>query len=61
MGNCFVCGNEVKDDEDFEWHGCDGDKIHTKCKPHLQRAYDKINSMSDKEFEDYLLGKSNLL
>ena len=54
---CFVCGEKVKDTDDFVWHECNGDKIHKKCEPNLQEAYNKINSMNDNEFHDYLLGK----
>ena len=32
MYKCFVCEKEVKDNEEFEWFGLDGDKIHKKCK-----------------------------
>lgn len=57
MNICFVCGKEVKDSDNYIWHGCDGDKIHEHCEVHLQEKYDKINSMTDEEFHDYLLGK----
>ena len=50
MCKCFVCGKIVKDNDEFEWHGCDGDKIHASCKPNLDRAYDMINNMNDNEF-----------
>ena len=53
---CFVCGKEVKDIDEFEWHGYDGDKIHKKCEPFIQRKYECINNMSDKEFKDYIQG-----
>ena len=61
MGKCFVCGKEVKYDEDSELFGCDGDRIHKRCKPNLNKAYDRINNMSDMEFSDYIRGKSELL
>ena len=54
---CFVCGEEVKDTDDFEWHGYDGDRIHTKCKPHLQQKYDQINNMSNEDFKKYMRGE----
>lgn len=57
MSNCFVCNEKVNDIDDFIWVGYDGDRIHKKCEPHLQKTYDKINNMSDEEFKDYLLGK----
>lgn len=53
---CFVCGNTVAEDDEFEWYGLDGDKIHKKCKSNLQKAKDWINNMSDEEFKKYILG-----
>lgn len=61
MRKCFVCGKEVKDNDKFEWHGCDGDKIHADCKPYLNRAYDSINNMNDIEFSKYIRGERELL
>ena len=53
---CFVCGKPVTEDDEFEWFGLDGDKIHKKCKPNVDEACDFINNMTDEEFEKYLLG-----
>ena len=53
---CFVCDKEVKDCDEFEWHGYDGEKIHKKCKPYLQQKYEHINNMSDEEFKNYIKG-----
>lgn len=53
---CFVCDKEVKDSDEFEWHGYDGEKIHKKCKSKLQQKYDYINNMSDYEFKNYMRG-----
>lgn len=53
---CPVCGNEVKQNEEFEWHGLDGDKIHKKCKAKLEDHYNKINNMSDEEFKTWIMG-----
>lgn len=61
MGTCFVCGKEVTKNDEFEWFGCDGDKIHKSCECNLEKAYDRVNNMSDKEFVNYLLGNENLL
>ena len=58
---CFVCGKIVKDNDEVEWHGCDGDKIHASCKPNLDRAYGMINNMSDVEFSKYIRGERELL
>lgn len=57
MYTCIVCDKEVKDGEEFEWHGYDGEKIHKQCKPKLQQKYDYINSMSDEEFKNYIRGE----
>ena len=56
MYTCFVCGKPVTEDDEFEWFGLDGDKIHKKCKPNVDEAWDFINNMTDEEFEKYLLG-----
>lgn len=61
MGTCFVCGEKVKDSDDYEWFGFDGDKIHKKCEPNLNKAYDAINNMSDYAFIKYMKGKRKLL
>lgn len=57
MYRCFVCGKEVTEDDEYIWHGLDGDKIHKKCEPDLQKACDFINDLSDEEFTKYLLGE----
>ena len=57
MDICFVCDKPVKEDDEFIWHGLDGDKIHKRCKKDLQKAYDRINNMSDEEFGRYLRGE----
>ena len=61
MRTCFVCGKIVKDSDDYEWFGCDGDRIHKKCKPNLNKSYNAINNMSDYEFTKYMKGEKDLL
>ena len=61
MRTCFVCGKVVKDSEEYEWFGCDGGRIHKKCKPNLNRAYDAVNNMNDTEFGKYIRGERELL
>ena len=56
MYKCFVCNEEVEKNDEYEWFGHDGDKIHKKCKPNLDKAYDFINNMSNKQFKKFLLG-----
>ena len=58
---CFVCGKPINDNEETIWFGLDGDKIHKRCESNLDAAYSKIDNMSDSEFSDYLLGKTNLM
>ena len=60
MYKCFVCEKEVKDNEEFDWFGLDGDKIHKKCKPNVEKKIEIIDNMSDKEFGDYLTGKTDI-
>lgn len=57
MYTCFVCGKQVTEDDEFEWFGLDGDKIHKRCKPNVDKACDFINNMTDEEFKKYLLGE----
>lgn len=61
MHICFVCGKEVKDYDEFEWHGYDGDKIHKRCKPNLSKAYNTIDNMSEADFQEWLSGKRELM
>lgn len=51
---CFVCGQTVNEYGDYEWFGMDGDKIHKKCKPNLNKATDLINNMSDEQFSQWI-------
>lgn len=57
MDKCFVCDKPIKENDEFIWHGCDGDKIHKRCEMNLQKVYDRINNMTDEEFSRYLLGE----
>lgn len=54
MYKCMICDREVKDTDDYEWHGYDGDKIHKNCKPKCNEIYNAIDNMSDEEFVSYL-------
>ena len=54
---CFVCDEEINDNDEFEWHGYDGEKIHKKCKPFLQEKYNLISNMSGDEFKRYIQGE----
>ena len=56
MQICFVCGEVVTKDDEYVWFGYDGDKIHKKCEKNIEKACDRINNMTDEEFEKYLLG-----
>lgn len=53
---CFVCGKPVLENDEYIWHGLDGDKVHKNCEKNLQSAYDFIDNMTNKEFEKYLFG-----
>ena len=54
---CFVCGQIVDEEDDYEWFGLDGDKIHKRCKPNLNKAKDLINNMTDEQFSEWFLNK----
>lgn len=57
---CFVCDEVIDIDiDDVTPFGYDGDFIHTKCKKNVNKAKDRLNNMSDKEFADYLQGVEN--
>lgn len=58
MQICFVCGELIMEDDDYVWFGCDGDKIHKRCKKNIQKACNWINNITDEEFRKYLLGES---
>lgn len=60
MYRCFVCEKEVKDNEEFEWFGLDGEKIHKKCEPNIGKKMLAIDNMSDTQFSDYLTGKIDI-
>jgi hypothetical protein len=57
MHKCFVCGKQVTEKDEFIWFGLDGEKIHKNCEKNVQKAFDKINNMTDDEFSEYLLSK----
>lgn len=54
---CLICGKPVTENDEFEWHGYDGDKVHKKCEQNYDKHCTYINNMSDGEFEKYLLGE----
>lgn len=54
---CFVCGKTITDDDERELFGMDGDFIHKKCAPNVNKAMEVINNMTDEEFERWLLGE----
>lgn len=58
---CLVCGNKINGYDDSEWYGLDGDRIHIKCKPNVDKAIESLISMSDSEFEKYMKGERELL
>lgn len=54
---CFVCDKPIMEDEEFIWHGLDGDKIHKRCEKDTQKVYDSINNMTSEEFKKYIIGE----
>ena len=57
MNICFVCDKEIRDNDETELFGCDGDKIHNSCKPNIDRKCELINNMTDDEFSQYMSGE----
>lgn len=57
---CFVCEKEVKDNEEFEWFGLDGSKIHKRCKSGVDRKCGIINNMGDDEFAEWIKGNRTI-
>ena len=58
MCKCIICNGEIKDTDEYELHGYDGDKIHKNCKPKCNEIYNAIDNMTDDEFTNYLIGGS---
>lgn len=56
---CIVCDKEVTDMDDYDFFGMDGDRIHTKCKPNLQKKLSMIDNMSGKVFHDWMTSKDD--
>ena len=52
----IICNREIKDTDDYELHGYDGDKIHKHCKSKCEEIYNAIDNMTDDEFTNYLIG-----
>ena len=55
---CIICGNEIEDGEDRMLFGVDGDFMHKRCQSKWEKFMDRINNMSDAEFDNYLLGET---
>ena len=49
--NCIVCEKVITDDDEKELIGCDGDFIHKRCKKDWDKQCERINNMTDEEFE----------
>lgn len=53
--NCCHCNKEIKEhSEEYELFGCDGDFIHKKCRPEINKEMDRLGNMSDKEFYKWM-------
>lgn len=50
---CFHCKQEIKNGE-LEWFGLDGDAIHKSCRPLIYQDMNRLASMSDYEFYNYM-------
>ncbi len=54
---CTYCGKEINtSNEKYDLFGCDGDFIHEKCKDKQYKQMDKVCSMTDEEFGEWILG-----
>ena len=53
---CCYCNKELKHSDNYEPFGCDGDFIHVKCLPQMEKYMNKINSMSDDDFIRWIQG-----
>ena len=51
---CCHCHKEING-EDYELFGMDGDFIHKKCKPAIEKEMDKIVNFSNEEFKNWLI------
>lgn len=57
MDVCFVYGKPITEDDKFIWFKVDKDKIHEKCKDNHQKACEWVNSLTEEEFNRYVLGE----
>lgn len=53
---CCVCNKEIKPGEKYKPFGCDGNFIHSDCKPILEKGMEIIKNMSDEEFANWIQG-----
>lgn len=54
---CIQCGKEINEIKDrYEILTIDGDFIHEDCIKDWNKMKDRINNMSDREFESYMTG-----
>lgn len=52
---CTYCRKEINEyKEEYELFGCDGDFIHKKCKPLINKEMDRLATMSNKEFYSWM-------
>lgn len=52
---CIACGNVITDDDEKELLGCDGDFIHKRCRKDWDKQCERINNMTNEEFEKWFL------
>ena len=54
---CIQCGEEINEIKDkYKLLTIDGDFIHIACEKDWNKDIDRINNMTDKEFESYMTG-----
>lgn len=51
---CIQCEKVIGYFDKYEWHGCDGDFIHTDCKKDYEKKIDTICNMTNEEFYSWM-------
>lgn len=57
MSKCSFCCKTITDYDEAELFGLDGDFIHKKCKPEIEKEMDGVVKISNKQFYDWMMHK----
>lgn len=58
MYTCFICGQQITEDDEIEWFGINNkDKIHKKCKSKFWENTKYISEIASDKFLKFLIKK----